>query len=439
MNVSQSVIYASQTGAKLDSNVLTGGGTDDTAALQAALDQAPKLGRLKLVMDGAARVQGLTVHANTTIECINPACGFYLADGANRPILRNARPSATEILDRDITLQGGTYNLNRRKQTERWLNGLTFYGIEGLTLRDVVIRDQRAFAVAVSNFKRVHMEHIGLLLEDRVLDQNEDGLHFYGPGQFLTLRDIQGSTCDDFIALNADDNAVRDKDGHWVNSMGPQSVISFGPITDVLIDGAQVDEATHAIRLLSRCSRIDRVVIRNVIGQYRHFGFHMNPWRVDGGNVGSVVFDTIDLRPVESSDPCFFLFSIGGNHESIAIRNLRWQTCDTRRMIWVEPRAQVGALTLDGAEIVAGKPLEKLRYIVVEGQVDRLRLRNVQVTQPAEMPAGSCLVEIPAGEQPHGVGHLQLEDVTTRHLGAVVQQSGGTIGRRDEHNVVVVP
>ncbi len=438
MESSKYIVYASQAGAKLDSNVLTGGGTDDTAALQAVLEQAPKLGRLILVMDGAALVHGLTIYSNTTIECLNQSCGFFLAEGANRAILQNVHPSAGEIMDRNITLQGGTFNLNRRKQTEHWVNGLNFYGIEGLILRDVIVRDQRAFAVAVSNFKRVQMEHISILLEDRKLDQNEDGLHFYGPGQFLTLRDIQGSSCDDFIALNADDCAARNKDGQWVNAGGPNNVISYGPITDVLIDGVQVDEATHVIRLLSRCSSIDRVFIRNVIGKYRHFGIQMNPWRTAGGNFGHVVFDTIDLRPVESNDPCFFLFNIGGKHASITIRNLRYQTCDTRRMINVEPGAQVGALTLDGAEIVAEKALEKMRYIVVEGQVDRLHLRNVQVTQPTNMPPGSCLIEIPAGEKPHGIGHLQMEDVTTRHLGAVVQQSGGTIGRRDDHNVLVI-
>lgn len=444
MKTNASLVYASQTGAKLDSNVLTGGGTDDTTALQAALDQAPKLGHLRLVMDGAALVRGLTIHSNTTLECPNPACGFFLADGANRSILRNAHPSAGAILDRNITLQGGTYNHNRRKQVHhtpdgQWVYGLEFLGIEQLTLRDVIVRDQRTFAVVVSNFKRVYMEHINILLEDRVLDQNEDGLHFFGPGQFLTLRDIQGSSCDDFIALNADDAAVRDKDGQWVNAGGTHSVISYGPITDVLIDGVQVDEATHVIRLLSRVSRIDRVIIRNVTGKYRHFGIHMNPWHMEGGNVGSVVFDTIDLRPVESSDPCFFLFSIGGKHEAITIRNLRWQTRDTRRMIWVEPGASVGALTLDGADIVSERPLEQMRYIVVDGQIERLRLRNVQVTQPPDMPTGSCLIDIPAGEKPHGISHLQLEDVTTRHLGAVVRQAGDRIGRRDEHQLLALP
>src|SRR5664280_2324763 len=57
------VIYASQTGAKLDSNVHTGGGTDDTAILQSILDKVKVSGSLHLVMDGAALIKGLDIHS----------------------------------------------------------------------------------------------------------------------------------------------------------------------------------------------------------------------------------------------------------------------------------------------------------------------------------------------------------------------------------------
>src|ERR1035437_4239627 len=87
------VIYASQTGAKLDSNVHTGGGTDDTAILQSILDKAKELDSLYLIMDGAALIRGLDIHTNTTIECLNPFCGFFLAPQSNRAVIRNANPS----------------------------------------------------------------------------------------------------------------------------------------------------------------------------------------------------------------------------------------------------------------------------------------------------------------------------------------------------------
>ena len=73
--------------AVLDSNVYTGGGTDDTAALQFILDKAPVWGGLHLVMDGAALISGLRIHSNTTIECMNKDCGFFLKSGANNAVV----------------------------------------------------------------------------------------------------------------------------------------------------------------------------------------------------------------------------------------------------------------------------------------------------------------------------------------------------------------
>ena len=55
-------IYASQAGAKLNSNVATGGGTDDTVALQTGLDRARDGGGVRLIMDGAALVTTLRRH-----------------------------------------------------------------------------------------------------------------------------------------------------------------------------------------------------------------------------------------------------------------------------------------------------------------------------------------------------------------------------------------
>ena len=52
------IIIASEAGAKLDSDVTKGGGTADTALIQGILDRAPKLGSLKLVVDGAILVKG---------------------------------------------------------------------------------------------------------------------------------------------------------------------------------------------------------------------------------------------------------------------------------------------------------------------------------------------------------------------------------------------
>jgi hypothetical protein len=102
------VVIASEAGAKLDSDVLRGGGSDDTALIQSILDRAPKLGALKWVVDGPILVSGIRVYSNTTLECLNRGCGFYIADNSNRPLISNASPQAEGRADSNLSFVGGT-------------------------------------------------------------------------------------------------------------------------------------------------------------------------------------------------------------------------------------------------------------------------------------------------------------------------------------------
>ncbi len=429
------VFYASQAGAMLDSDVLTGGGTDDTAALQAVLDRAPALGGVHLIVDGAARVTGLTVYGNTTIACPNQSCGFYLADGADRAILRNAHPSDGEILDRNITLTGGTYNGNAAHQVhhtdDNWMvTGMDFFGVEHLSVRHVIIRDQRTFAVFVSNFRHVFMEDVRVLLDAIIQFGNQDGLHFCGPGRFLTLRDIQGTSWDDFIALNADDgHTYYTETGELAAKDWPH--VSFGPITDVLIDGVTLDGAAQGIRFLSRTSLIDRVIVRNVIGTYTSFGFFMDPFWEKGGNFGTITIENVDLRALSPNFDYMpnFLFALGGHHRRLTLRNItNIDACDTRRVIYIEDDAQIDDLRVDGFYVSEGPDTPPgASQIVVHGQVDHMTLHGVDMRRPTGAAPAGALVEVIARDAPHGIRRLTLDGVAAEGLACLLRLSGGTI------------
>jgi hypothetical protein len=438
------VIYASQTGAKLDSNVISGGGTDDTEVLQAVLDRAEELGGLHLVMDGTALVRGLHIHSNTTIECLNQSCGFFLAAQSNCSIVQNAHLDFKVRHDRNISLIGGTYNHNCPEQvhhvtreaserwiTDRWVIGLEFYGVENLLLRDVTIRNQRTFGILVANWYRVHMENITIDLPDRVHAENQDGIHFWGPGQFLTMRNIQGCAGDDFLALAPDENDL------------------VSSITDVLIDGVFLSDADQGIRLLSRAEgRLDRVVIRNVTGSYRSFGFYINPWFPGtGGNYGNIVIDTVDLR---HTDPDYtyttpFLFRIGGKHECLTLRNIyHHQPWDGRAVIEIDrpfyveeengPVTDITSLVIDGLHIQEDSDrAADARYITIGDKVRMLVLRDVEVIRSEDVPQQGYLIETKEGAE---VSTLILNGVNVNRMRSLVNHQKGKFRVIQANNIM---
>lgn len=385
----------------LDSDVYSGGGTDSTVALQRLLDEAPACGGVHLLMDGAALITQLRLHSNTTIECPNSDCGFFAAPGSGRAMLTNADADLYSFRTRNITLLGGTYNHNSPTQPHRVGDGaeeslkklpslphwngsacniaLVFIGVENLMMRNVTLRDPSAWGILAAGWKNVNMENIRIDRPNKRDNRNQDGIHFWGPGQFLRMSNISGDAGDDFIALAPDEHD------------------SVSPITDVLIDGVFLDRADQGIRMLSRGSgRLDRVTVRNVTGVYRSYGFYMNPWFDCGtyGNYGHIVFDNIDLRSEKANytytEPV--LFHIGGNIECIELKNLHSHLPDDGRTLIklgmptakdrpLQPdnRPRFGTFILDGFTALESESSEGTDYIKVLGPVENLMLRNAVV------------------------------------------------------------
>ncbi len=424
-------VYASQSGAALNSDVYKGGGTDDTDTLQAILDQAPRLGRLHLVLDGAALIsRSLKVHSNTTIECPDKSCGLFLADGSDCSVLRNANFDPVTIQDRNITILGGVYNNNSPGQVHHregepetnlisnWVFAMEFYGVENFLMRDATIANQRTFAMLMANWKHVTMENIHIDRRERADYQNQDGLHFWGPGRFLTLRDIRGNSGDDFIALAPDEHDFKSS------------------IEDVLIHGVQFEEADQGIRLLVRGEgKLDRVILRDITGTYRSYGFIINPWfEGKGGHYGNIVFDTIDMRPMKNNyvycTP--FLFKLGGNIESLTFKNIYQHTPEFDHQMFIlggsymgdqpespEQPSQIDRVIVDGLYIdersEQGIPDS---YFLVRSKVGLLSIKDVIVRRKAGQSPSGSLIKMDGGK----VDELRLENISENCLKTVVEE-----------------
>jgi hypothetical protein len=404
------IIIASEAGAKLDSDVTKGGGTDDTAIIQSILDRAPKLGSLKLVVDGAILVRGLRVHSNTTIECLNRGCGFYLADNSNLPLIANATPQPEDRADRNLSFLGGTYNGNAAHQDQKfhpdygWLTAFALHGVEQVLMRDVSITDSRTFFVYLTNWRRVVFENIYINLDDSLKPSNQDGIHIQGPGEFLSIRNLQGRAFDDMVALNLDDlQGDWNSEGQFVRATKGNfgKYAGIGPVSDVDIDGVQADDCAQVIRILSRASRLDRVSIRNVRGTYRDFGVWITPYFREGGNIGRLEFENIDLRPVGPRAYDYvppFLFWIAGKMEQVTLRNISSHSpIDDRPLVWIQPDAKIDLLRIDGMNVHdPRKQPGHAPLIRADGRIALLQVRDVVVQRPqAQAPAGSLIATSP--------------------------------------------
>lgn len=426
------IIYASTAGAHMDSDVMSGGGTDDTAVLQNILDLAPRLGSIHLVMDGAALVNGLNVHSNTTIECLNHNCGFFLADGANRPILRNAHPGDGERADRNITLAGGVYNGNCLKQVHtmpdrNFVVGLAFYGIEDLTVRDVVIRDHRTFALHLANWQWVNLENIRFDLRNIMVGQNQDGIHLNGPGRFLSARNICGNTEDDMFAIVAEDAWAKPLSE--TRALGPY--IREGDITDVTLDGLVMEDSIQGVRILSRTSRVDRIYIRNVTGTNRDFGFIIDTFHEGGGNFGTIVIDNVDVHqhdPVRRAEGWFFA-TVGGRIENLILRNVVFHdTADDRPMLYVDESADISLLTLDGLSVYEKKTRSvESDLIKVLGSVEHMSVHNARIFRETNLAPSGSFIHVKGVRPEIGVHRLCLNNVVAYRLDHLVRHTKGRL------------
>ena len=475
------IVIASEAGAKLDSDIVKGGGTDDTTLIQSILDRAPKLGSLKLVVDGAILVKGLKVHSNTTIECLNRGCGFYLADNANRPLIANASPQPEGRTDRNLSFLGGTYNGNAAHQDKKfdpdygWLTAFALHGVEQVLVRDVSITDSRTFFVYLTNWRRVVFENIHLNLSDGLKPSNQDGIHVQGPGEFLSIRNLQGKAFDDMVALNNDDlQGDWNREGRFVRAAKGNfgTYAGIGPVSDVEVDGVVADDCAQVIRILSRASRLDRVSIRNVKGTYRDFGVWITPYFREGGNIGRLEFENIDLRPVAPRAYDYvppFLFWIAGKMEQVTLKNISSHApIDDRPLVWIQPDAKIDRLLIDGLNVHdPRKEPGHTPLIRADGRIALLQVCAVVVQRPqAQRPGGSLVATSPDRSAlkafmaarsgivnpkgmrgwPEGPGYLtmppqiqrlQIADVVADGLEQVLDHHTGTIESLDLRDVSV--
>lgn len=339
------VLYASRSGCALNSNLSTGGGTDDTAALQAMLDTAQDGKPLEVVIDGAARLSGgLSIRSNTTVRFLEGA-GLYQDSTATVPIFRNhargnhiVNPTQS---DKNIAIIGGTIVRTSANVFENeveasfasiYVTPVQIMGVKHLRFEGLHIKNSSWFAYIVGNCEDA-------VFHDCSVDGGQDGIHIYGPCHTLRVRN--------FSFFNGWDDAIS-LDCHYYEDGDP--LCPQGEIIDVEIDGVTFGGGTRGIRLLTWDGfPIDKCRIANVNGEATYHALVVcgnEPGRpTTGGNpghnrseVGSLTLENWDVRGAMG-------MLISGDVERLIINNVVASDYDSNTNSYAGPQ---GFISLGG-------------------------------------------------------------------------------------------
>jgi len=185
----------------------------------------------------------IIAHPETEIRMIIADTEYCLIRNRNIVSGQKGPVQLCEGADRDILIEGGIWSDQKnngagpqgfRKGKEGLMLGsqgcFVLSNVENVTVRNVTFRDYSSFGTQIGNARN-------FLIEGVCVDGTKDGVHLEGPAEFGIVRDIKGPLAgDDVVALNAWD---------WRTSS-----LTFGSITDMLIEDTDVERGSCAIRIL---------------------------------------------------------------------------------------------------------------------------------------------------------------------------------------------
>lgn len=447
-------VYASKAGCALDSNLDTGGGTDDTAALQAVLDSAPTKGTLRLVIEKPALITGLRVASNTIIQ-FHKGAGVFLKSGSHKAMLTNKNPivSGGTVIDKNIEIIGGYWNGNGANQNDSdgvgsngsYTNGMNFYGVQNLRMDGVHIHDSRVWGVSFWQSKYVTITNHRHSIVTGSTRISQDGINLRGPCSHFRINGAKLNTYDDAIALNA-----KDSFGITASYGGPY-VGNGGAITDIEISNIWLEDALFGIDLISETSAqsIDRIVINGLHGTCQnHFLAISNypyapyPTATAKGYFGTISVSNVTAKADGSpylggNDGVWNLFQnirLQADIDCLEINNLNTRiTQDYRPQLHILPSTPSGGYTIkhlkiSGLSIFDSALASAVSYprIRLEGKVDRLTMNDCHWYRGPSTAQGGNFIECQTSSS--GVtSSLNMFGCTFNRINDLVTQTAGSL------------
>ncbi|MBP1990756.1 glycosyl hydrolase family 28-related protein [Paenibacillus eucommiae] len=323
------------------------GTTDDTMALQKAIDTAAAQGGGTVYVPASTSAYPISstlfVEANITLYLDNGAV-IYLQDGSNCPMLSNkyrTSPDQLAITDHHISVIGGVWDgngsRNERIAADGNLNaGFAFFGVRHLLIRDVTVNATVLYGIFICNWEDVKISNVDI---NQTNLNNQDGIHFQGPGNHAIVEDIYAYTFDDAVAFNCDDVPS----GPYA-TVGDQSHIQIRNIT--------FRKSLNGIRLLCAKHSLRKVTVSGLRGEVTDNVVALSNYQLGtGGQFQDILIE--DVKVDASGAHCNFMNEYGGyitinDHvRNVTVRNVHRRDEDGRATVRVQSRADIQDLLIE--------------------------------------------------------------------------------------------
>jgi hypothetical protein len=306
------VSKASELGCALNCNILTGGGTDDHALLQAFLNTASATNPIKLILDGCAYIGAGLIIAQpgyTTIEGTGWQSGLFLGNNVNQNVITaGANITTTNYTaagpygaaaagsyawtlptrsTANVVLRDFTINPNSIGQTSDGF-GVLFVNSTNILIDHVNFLKALVFASTYSNCANIVVRGCSFTSDSF----GHDGVHLDGPVEDVRISDCVFATGDDAIAVNCPEGYGGDISRVAVTNCIFDNALTVMRIYTSLGTSAMPTNNIHAAR---------QIVVSNCVGSTRYCAFSLGI-NGGGGNESLSTADQIEDLLIENCD-----------------------------------------------------------------------------------------------------------------------------------------
>ncbi len=302
-----------------DYGAVGNGSTDDTTAIQAALNAAnTATGGIVFFPGGFNYLISapLVIYSNTTVSAMDATIALASSSNCNMLIdsAHNGNVQTVPSTMSNITVIGGTWDRGSNNGTNNGTHSIVLGGNKPTV-------EKATFKSTAGKYAVLFQNAINFVARDLFMDNTfSDGVHIQGPSARGYIENIRGTTGDDMVAITPNDYSAYT----WGNE---------GDVTDILIDGVQIVNQTvaNAVRILSgkKSSTVlntKRIKVKNItgtgitsFGNAVYIGDDNSDANTRNGQIDDITIDGVSVVLQGSSNS---LINISGISTSLTIPNI---------------------------------------------------------------------------------------------------------------------